>query len=487
MGHSAGFFIKSQRVAGRGLSFQSINPASGGIVWEGNSASREDVDSAVAAAREAAVSWGRLGIVAREAFLRRFATLLLTGKEALARTISMEMGKPLWESKSEVDLVIKKVDLAVRAIGERTPTQEMLRESRRVVLSHRPHGVVAVLSPYNFPIHLAMGHIIPALLAGNSVVWKPSDEVPWTSIQMMNLWAEAGLPDGVFNLVQGGALVGEWVSEHPDVRSVLFTGGVGGGLALMKHAITRPDQLIVTEMGGNNPLVVSSVGHLESAARMIVQSAFITSGQRCTCARRLIAIDSPQNRQLLDAVKAAESKVKVGVFDDAIEPFMGPVVSQSRFISLKATYDHWCSVGGVPIVAFLELDPGRPLMRPVIVDMTSADREDVETFGPMLQWIWVPDFEAALREANATRFGLAASLLSDDKEEFERFLSEIRAGVINWNVPTTGALSELPFGGVGLSGNHRPSGYYAADYCSYPVASVLEPIIPPPGPLPGFP
>jgi succinylglutamic semialdehyde dehydrogenase len=242
-------------------------------------------------------------------------------------------------------------------------------------------------------------------------------------------------------------------------------------------------------MGGNNPLVVWHASDLDAVAYTIIQSAFITAGQRCSCARRLIVPTGAKGDAVLDRLAEMTGEIRVGDFRQRPEPFMGPVISERAAAGVMEAKRELVARGAKELVEMRPAGTSRAMLTPGILDVTAvANRADEEIFGPMLQVIRVPSFDAAIAEANSTRFGLAAGLLSDDAPMFEKFRKRVRAGVVNWNRPTTGASGRLPFGGVGLSGNNRPSGYFAADYCSYPVASLEVPTLSLPAkPVPGVP
>ena len=353
---------------------------------------------------------------------------------------------------------------------------------------YKPHGVIAVFGPFNFPAHLPNGHIVPALLAGNTVVFKPSEAAPLVGQVMVECWQAAKLPPGVINLIQGGRETGELLASHPGIDGIFFTGSFAAGSAINQTLAADPGKILALEMGGNNPLVVHKVSNLDAAAYTIVQSAYVTAGQRCTCARRLIVPDGPHVNPLLDRLGHMTRSIRVGRYTDEPEPFIGPVISDAAAEKILAAQGELRSRGGKVLVELKSPGPRLAMLSPGLIDTTDVkDRADTEVFGPLLQVIRVRDFDAAIREANNTRYGLAAGLLSDDRELWHRFLRKIRAGVVNWNRPTTGASGALPFGGVGRSGNHRPSGYFAADYCSYPVASMeSEELILPKSPPPGI-
>ena len=449
---------------------RSIDPASGEAVWEGPSADAGQCRKAVQAARTAFAGWARTPLGERTAVARRFADQLSAHRDALAETISRETGKPRWETATEVASMIAKVEVSVAAQAERAGERTSHAAFGQSVLRHRPHGVMAVLGPYNFPGHLPNGHIVPALLAGNVVVFKPSEETPATGEFMARLWVDAGLPEGVLGLVQGGRDTGAALVAA-DIDGLLFTGSASAGAALARATLDRPKLILALELGGNNPLIAWD-GDPVAAASIIIQSGFITSGQRCSCARRLIVPAGTAGDAILDAVDALAGRIRVGAWNDDPEPFIGPLVSTGASRRAISQASGLIAAGAQTIRTFGPIQ-GRDeaFVTPGIIDVTGIEVPDEEIFAPLLQVIRVPDFGAAIAAANATRFGLAAGLISDEDALWDHFLLEARAGVLNRNRPTTGAAAGMPFGGVGASGNHRPSAYYAADYCAYPVSS----------------
>ena len=461
--------------------FRSINPATGETVWSGSAADPPAVDAAVRGARAALAAWSGKSFDERAAVAKAFAVQLAANRDALAEAISREVGKPHWEALTEVQSMAGKIDLSIEAHQRRC----VEFKNSLGITRFRPHGVVAVLGPFNFPGHLPNGHIVPALLAGNTVVFKPSEFAPAVAELTAELWRAAGLPAGVLQLVLGGRETGMALAAHAGIDGLFFTGSARAGLALNEQFARTPERILALEMGGNNPLVVDQAGEVNAAVALTVQSAYLSAGQRCTCARRLIVPGGAAGDRFLAALAAAVRALRVGASTDRPEPFMGPVVSAAAADRLLEAQQTLIQRGAVALVAMRRLKPGTGLISPALLDVTQIpDRDDEEFFGPLLQVIRVPDFDAALREANNTRYGLAAGLISDDAARYERFRTEVRAGLINWNQQLTGASSGAPFGGVGRSGNHRPSAYLAADYCSYPVASIEVPALQLPAQLP---
>ncbi|MES2491673.1 MAG: succinylglutamate-semialdehyde dehydrogenase [Pseudomonadota bacterium] len=447
----------------------SYAPATGVELWRGDVG---DADAAVLRARRMWPSWAAQPLSTRIELMRRFANEVRRENDTLAHLIASETGKPLWEARTEVESVIGKVEVSVRAYAERTAQRKLDNALQgTMALRHKPHGVMAVLGPYNFPAHLPNGHIVPALIAGNVVIFKPSEKTPAVGEMLVRCFHRAGVPVSVVQLLVGGPAQGEALVAHPDVDGVLFTGSANAGIAINRKLATQPNKIIALEMGGNNPIVVWDTPKIADAATIIVQSAFTTAGQRCSAARRLIVKSDLYDVIVAEVKRLADRLIVGGPFDDPA-PFMGPVIDNQAAEGMTDSFVYLLSNGGRPIKHMVRLAPDKPFLTPAIIDTTAmAQRPDVELFGPLLQVIRVDDFDEAIAEANNTRFGLSAALIGGTPEDYGRFWANVRAGVVNWNRPTTGASSGAPFGGIGLSGNHRPSALYAADYCAYPVAS----------------
>jgi succinylglutamic semialdehyde dehydrogenase len=453
-------FINGQWIEGAGPVLSCADPANDQVTWQGHGATDAEVDQAVAAARSACERWVDTPLPRRIEYVQAFGKQLTDHKKALAETISRDTGKPLWESLTEVGAMIGKIDLSINAYHERRGTVSRDLNGVQGVTRFKPYGVCAVFGPFNLPGHLPNGHIVPALIAGNTVVFKPSEQAAAVGQHMLELWQAVGLPEGVVNMVQGSRDTGVALST---------------GLALSRVYAQRPEKILALEMGGNNPLVVWDVADLDAAVYLTIQSAYITAGQRCTCARRLIVPVGSEGDNFIERLAAKIGCIHVGAYTDRPEPFMGPVISSQAAQKLLDGQHALCQNGGDSIVEMTMVGDCPAMLSPGLIDVTRVpQRDDVEMFGPLLQVIRVTDFDAAIQEANRTVYGLSAALFSDSQEHYGRFFRGVRAGVINWNRQTTGASGTLPFGGVGASGNHRPSGYYAADYCSYPVASMEQ-------------
>lgn len=447
----------------------STDPATGEEIWSGEIG---DASAEVAAARAAWPGWAAHSHAFRIEAVRRFANVVRKKEAEFAELIARETGKPLWEAKTEVGAVVNKVEISVEAYAERTPQRKLeAAMGNKIAVRHKPHGVLAVLGPYNFPAHLPNGHIVPALIAGNAVVFKPSEKTPATGAFLVKCFHEAKIPEGVVRLLIGGPEQGKALAAHSGIDGLLFTGSARAGQSLHNQFAQTPHKILALELGGNNPLVVWNAKDIGAAAAIVVQSAYLTTGQRCTAARRLIVEDG-RHQELIEAIGALIDRLIVDhPFADP-QPFMGPVIDLAAADHVQEQWLNLMMKGGKPLRRLDRPFEERPYLTPALIDVTAVrDRPDEEIFGPVLQVIRVKDFDAAIEEANRTRFGLAASLVGGSPEMYDKFWANVRAGVINRNKPTNGAPSNAPFGGVGLSGNHRPSAFYAADYCAYPVTS----------------
>ncbi len=447
----------------------STEPATGVEIWAGDIGNAE---AEVAAARAAWPEWAAHSISFRIETMRRFANEVRAREQDFADLISRETGKPYWEARTEVGAVINKVEISANAYLERTPMRKLeAAMGSKVAVRHKPHGVLAVLGPYNFPAHLPNGHIVPALIAGNAVVFKPSEKTPAVGCFLVDCLRAAGVPQDVVRVLIGGPEEGKALASQPGIDGLLFTGSARAGMSLHRQFAEAPHKMLALELGGNNPLVVWQAADIEAAALIVIQSAYLSAGQRCTAARRLIVEDGAEG-PLVETITKLIDRIIVDHPHADPQPFMGPVIDLAAADHLQSQWVELMIKGAKPLRRLDRPYEERPYLTPALIDVTEvADRPDEEMFGPVLQMIRVKDFDAAIDEANNTRFGLAASLVGGTPAMYDKFWANVRSGVINWNKPTNGAPSNAPFGGIGLSGNHRPSAFYAADYCAYPVTS----------------
>ena len=464
-----GAYINGSWQDGRGDAFENLCPATGETVWKGSAASNGQVEEAVSAARAAFSDWSRRPQADRTTILERYAAEIEARADDIAEAICRDMGKALWEGRAEAGAMKAKIAISEDAQVERAGVKYQEAAFGSMHLRHRPHGVMAVFGPFNFPGHLPNGHIVPALLAGNTCVFKPSEQAPSVASIMADAFKAAGLPDGCLNIVHGGRDAGGALL-NADINGLLFTGSERAGVHFHKHFAGRPNIILALEMGGNNPIIVWDPAEIEAAADIAAQSAFLTTGQRCSCARRLILPDGKWGDEVLEAIIARAKALKIGAWDEP-DNFMGPLVSESAAEAAIEFQMMLSKAGGKSLRRLKRMERGGGFVTAGVIDVTDAKVPDEELFGPLLQVIRVPDFETAIARANDTRFGLSGALVCDDDVRWIEAHETMRAGILNRNRPTAGASGALPFGGPGLSGNFRPGAYYAADYCAWPQAS----------------
>jgi len=444
------------------------------------------VAAAAERARAALPAWRDAGLAARSALLERFATLAARRADELARLIAREVGKALWDARAEAALLAPKVGVTLdegMRVLEAVSAQQPAPGARA---SWHQRGVLAVLGPFNFPAHLPNGHIVPALATGNTVVFKPSEQAPAVGAWMAALWREAGLPEGVLEVVQGGATTGRALVAA-DVDGVLFTGSWATGRALREAVLDTPQKLLALELGGCNAIAVLGDADLDLAVSETALSIAVSTGQRCSCASRVFV-----DRRHVDAFSERLARVLSGLrTGDPHDPavFMGPLVSHAAWEAVVARRALASRAGGERI---LEVDPGRPppwigagLVRFGSTRQRHAVQRE-EIFGPEAAIYAVDDLEHAIAAINDSDYGLVASLFTRERRHYEHAVGRVATGLLNWNRGTTGASGRLPFGGEKRSGNARPAGVLATLYCTRPQAhleseAAFDPASLPPG------
>ncbi|MCI0364116.1 MAG: aldehyde dehydrogenase family protein [Phycisphaerales bacterium] len=478
--HLPSDYINGRFVPIAGETLRSTDPAQPRrIIWSG-AADANHIDKAVHAAASALDEWSRKSLEDRAAFLRRWAQVTSDNADRIASLITDEMGKTLAESRVEAKALGEKVNITLdrislsRVIDYQVPVSE----SREGFCRFKPHGVMAVIGPFNFPAHLPNGHFVPALLLGNTIVLKPSEKTPAVGQLLAELMDEIGAPPGVFNVVQGTGDIAATLANHPDINGILFTGSWPVGRKILEANLDRPGRIIALEMGGNNPSVVMDDAHLKQAVIENARSAFATTGQRCTCTRRIIVQRSIAEKFIPAFCKAA-STLLIGPGRSTAPIFMGPIINETSLNAVLEFQRDLVHRGGrILLEATRAGDPdsnGGYFVTPGVVEVKSFSADhDCEVFGPFAQISIVTDLDEAIEQANASRYGLAASIFATHQSAYEEFFRRCHAGCINWNTGTAGASSKLPFGGVKHSGNYRPAGAFSVDYSAYPVANMVE-------------
>ncbi len=454
---------------------ESRNPARpDDVVWSGATSTMDEIERALGRARRAHPAWAALGLEGRRPCLERWRAAAMQRADELARLIVRESGKTLAESRLEVQSVCDKVTITLdEAVLARTRDFTVDAGGGRLGrCAFRAHGVMAVIGPFNFPAHLPNGQIVPALAMGNTVVFKPSEQCPAVGEAFADLARDAGCPDGVFSVLQGGASVARRLVEGDEVDGVLFTGSWPVGRSIMAANLDRPGRMLALEMGGNNAACVLDDAHLRQAVIECVRSSFASTGQRCTCTRRILVHRAIADRFIPAFCKAA-SNLLVGPGDTSDPVFMGPLISEAARARALHYQDECVRRGDTLLVRGSALDRPGWFMTPSVMQIARFDHaHDDEVFGPIATIAVVDDDDEGIRQMNATAFGLAASVFTNTEARFRSMAPRLRAGCINWNTGTAGASSKLPFGGLGRSGNHRPAAAFASDCCAVPIAQM---------------
>ncbi|MEZ0391938.1 MAG: succinylglutamate-semialdehyde dehydrogenase [Pseudobdellovibrionaceae bacterium] len=472
-----GQFIPVQKPDG---TFKDISPADLNDVVMTVPYSHQHVDVAIEAAKKAYLPWARLGFDERKRYLLRLKETIESMKEELTLAIARDTGKPKWESATEVTALTSKIDITLNFSMDLVKEEHLPNALPQVegVIRHKPRGVMAVIGPFNFPAHLPNGHIIPALAAGNTVVFKPSEQTPYVAQLYAKCFERAEFPAGVFNMVQGDAETGRKIVIHEAIDGILFTGSYEVGLKIKTETLNHYWKILALEMGGKNATIVWNDTDIDKAIYETLVGAYMTSGQRCACTSRVI-VHPEIAEKFTERFYQAAKKLTIGHWSE--NPFMGPLINATavekyiRFQEIANRENCESLMRGKQ----LDLKHKGFYVTPSIHLVKKFDPNSVyqkaEIFGPNVAIYQSKDFDEALHIVNSTGYGLVMALFTKNKALYEKALLEARVGLLNWNRTTNGASSRLPFGGMGKSGNDRPSAHYAIQYCTVPVASLEDP------------
>jgi succinylglutamic semialdehyde dehydrogenase len=439
----------------------------------------EHVDIAVTSARRAYDGWRRLDPEERADALRKFSAEVINHRQELKETIAAETGKPLWEAEEEVLALDAQVEIEIRE-GIRFVSSFKVGEIRHGVSGscrYRPLGVVVVLGSAISPAHLACSQIIPALLSGNSVVFKPSKLVPAVGQVIAKIVDAIDLPPGVFNLVQGDADAGMALAAHRDVDAVQFVGSNSTGRRILQATVDQPHKLVALQTSGMNVALVLADADLMRATYETVTGAYLTTGQRYT-STRIILVEKSTFARFVESFVETTKRLNVGyAFDPGV--FMGPMLSaaaRDRVIDLQERLQ---TLGARSLLPARPLKPGRPgsYLSPAVLAMdwpadTKPLRPDGPLFGPVTILVPIENPQQGLAIANSLEYGFSASVFSENANRFSNIADELQFGVINFNVATTEVSMRLPLGGTKRCGNHRPAGVFSQRNCTFPVASL---------------
>lgn len=440
----------------------------------------ENIDEACVAAKKAYSSWSSLSLEKRKEALLRLKEAFATHEAQMAQAICRDTGKPLWDSTTEAKALVNKIDITLNYSLKLVAEERIQNALPSVdgVIRYRSRGVMAVIGPFNFPAHLPNGHIIPALIAGNTVVFKPSEQTPAVGQLYAEMIDKAGFPPGVFNLVQGDGESGRRLVVHEDVDGILFTGSYEVGLKIKQETLNHYWKILALEMGGKNATVVWDDADLDKAVYETLIGAYMSTGQRCSCTSRVILNEKIAD-QFTERFYQAAKKLTIGHWSE--NPFMGPLINSAavekyiRFQEIANRENCESLMRGKA----LDLKHKGFYVTPSIHAVKEFNPQSVyqksEIFGPNVAIYRSNDFDQTMKIVNSTGYGLVMALFTKSQSLYEKALKEARVGLLNWNRTTNGASSRLPFGGMGKSGNDRPSAHFAIQYCTIPVSSLEDP------------
>ncbi len=456
--------------AASGATFENRNPAQqSDLIGHFPASAAPDVDAAAVAARAALPAWRRMPAPERGLLLKKAGDILTAGKNELARAMTREMGKPFFETKGDVQEAIDTAYYAAsetrRLFGHTVPSE--LPDKMNMTI-RRPVGVCAMITAWNFPVAVPSWKILPALAAGNTVIFKPSEEAPHSGMLFVEMLLEAGIPEGVINLVQGADAAGKAIVEHPEVDAVAFTGSseVGSQIA---STCGRLHKRVSLEMGGKNPMIVMEDANLDLAMEGVIWGAYGTTGQRCTATSRLIVHDDVHDA-LVERITQEAAELTLGDGNTSSTD-VGPLINQQAldkvesYIAIGKDEGATLHFGGQRATGD-DLHDGFFFEPTLFTDVTPEMRiHQEEIFGPVLSVVRISSFEEALEVANNTPYGLSSSMYTENVARAFQAMHELEAGITYINGPTIGAEAHMPFGGVKATGNgHREGGWEVFDF-----------------------
>lgn len=472
-----GKFIQREKSDG---AFSDISPGDLNDQIMNVSFSYQSVDQAVESAKKAYMPWARLSMDDRKRYLLKLKEVFEAHKEDLATAISRDTGKPKWESLTEAAALVGKIDITLNFSLKLVAEDHIPNALPGVegVIRYKPRGVMAVIGPFNFPAHLPNGHIVPALIMGNTVVFKPSEQTPFVGQVMAQCFEKAEFPAGVINMIHGDGETGRKLVEHEGVDGILFTGSYEVGLKIKQATLNHYWKILALEMGGKNASIIWDDADMDKAVYESLVGAYMTSGQRCSCTSRLLVHKKIYDK-FVDRFYEAAKKLSVGHWSE--NAFMGPLINEGAVEKYVRFQEIAKREGAESLMRGKSLDLKHKghYVTPSINLVKKFDPQSVyqktEIFGPNVAIYSVEDFDHSLEIVNSTGFGLVMALFTKNENLYKQSLLEAKVGLINWNRTTNGASSKLPFGGMGKSGNDRPSAHFAIQYCSIPVGSLEDP------------
>jgi succinylglutamic semialdehyde dehydrogenase len=449
------------------------------LLWE-TPVDYRDVDRVVESAVTGFKTWRKTSQEDRNRLLKRYQEEVSKRKDEIALAIAYEMGKPLWEAKTEVASVIGKVNVTIEDSLPRIANKHIdnILPKTNGHIYYKPLGPSLVIGPFNFPCHLANGQILSALVAGNSIIFKPSEKTCYSAQLMIECFHAAKFPAGVVNMIQGDGEVARRLLKEKTVKGVFFTGSKEVGMKILDTTHHDLGKLVSLELGGKNTTILHDDANLEHAQQELLKACFLTTGQRCT-STSIVAIQRNIHEEFIEKFHNLSKKI---IIDHPVEfikePFMGPLVDQG------AVDSYLLFMGMAKREGIQEIMRGKQLEKPKkghyvspSIHLTERWNNDSmflhsEIFGPNVTFIPYDTIDEAIKIANATEYGLAASVFTRDQSLFQLCIDEIDSGLVNFNRSTVGASAKLPFGGVKNSGNYRPAALTTVDACVYQLASL---------------
>ncbi|MBI2521356.1 MAG: aldehyde dehydrogenase family protein [Bdellovibrio sp.] len=440
----------------------------------------EVIDKIVASAVDGQYRWRKTSIDERVNALRRFKECVLVKSDALSEAIALETGKPLWEAKTEVLALVNKVDIVISYSLPRILPKHFndISPGTHGHIYYRPIGPCLIIGPFNFPCNIANNQIANALIAGNSIIFKPSEKTCYSGQLLIECYHEAGFPSGVINLAQGDGELARRILKEKAVKGIFFTGSLEVGKKILNNTSHDLSKLVSLELGGKNNSILCQDANLDLALRELIKSCFLTCGQRCI-STAIVPIHRTHYEEFIEKFHRVAKTIIIDhpIIHD-LEPFMGPLVDQ------QSLDNYLLYMGMAKREGIEEIMRGKHLERkhsgyyvsPSIHLAKSFNKNSHfltnEIFGPNCTFIPFDEIEEAIQISNSTEFGLAASVFSSDINNYHKCLEDIDAGQINFNRSTIGANPQLPFGGIKNSGNYRPAGITTIDSCIFQLASL---------------
>lgn len=440
----------------------------------------DHIEQVIVSAQKGYETWRKLKFEERITYLKKYQEAVRARKDDIAMALALEVGKPLWEAKTEAASVDSKVTVTISDSYERIK-QKTIKEVMPKIDGHmiyKPLGPSFIIGPFNFPCHLANGQILSALLAGNSIIFKPSEKTIYSAQLMIECFHEAGFPEGVINFINGTGVTASRLTSDKRIKGIFFTGSKAVGERILENTYKDINKLVALELGGKNATIIHHDTNMSHALPELLRACFLTSGQRCT-STSMILVHKKIEQEFIAQFTTLTKRIRVGhPTKSTPEAFMGPLIDQHA----EKLYFDFCQTGlregAEEILAPQKLDVGykgyyvSPSIHYAKKPNLSGRFIQEEIFGPNCFFIPYENIEEAIHIANCTEYGLAASVFTRDPSIYELCLRDIDSGLINLNRSTVGATARLPFGGLKNSGNHHPAAVSMIDHCVNVISSL---------------